>query len=191
MRRAPPPLSRPRGAARIDRVTETLRRATLADAPAIAAIYNHYVDHTIVTFEEERVTDQEMARRMEGVLATHDWLASCRDGELVGYAYGSRFRDRVAYRYTTELTVYLAPEHCGQGLGPPLYRAILARVFELGYRQAIGAISLPNDASVHLHESLGFAKVAHYPKVGKKFGQWIDVGVWQLENPSFEDGRLG
>jgi phosphinothricin acetyltransferase len=166
-------------------VAERIRRATLADAPRIAGIYNHYVDHTIITFEEERVTDDEMASRIENVLSTHDWLVLCREDVILGYAYGARFRERVAYRYTTETTVYLDEAHCGRGLGAPLYRAIVDRVFELGYRQAIGVISLPNDGSVHVHESLGFVKVAHYPRVGKKFGDWIDVGAWQLENPAF------
>ena len=77
---------------------EITRRATTADAPAIAAIYNHFVDHTIVTFEEERVTDAEMARRIDAVLRTYDWLVLERDGEVLGYAYASRFRERVAYR---------------------------------------------------------------------------------------------
>jgi L-amino acid N-acyltransferase YncA len=169
---------------------EITRRATAADAPAIATIYNHYVDHTIVTFEETRVGDDEMARRIEAVLRTHDWLVVTRDDVVLGYAYASRFRERVSYRYTAESTVYLAPEHCGKGLGEPLYRALLSRTFQLGYRHSIGGISLPNDASVGLHERLGFAKVAHFSRVGKKFDRWIDVGFWQLENPSFEDGGL-
>ena len=169
---------------------EITRRATAADAPAIATIYNHYVDHTIVTFEEAPVGADEMARRIEAVLRTHEWLVVTGDDVVLGYAYASRFRERLSYRYTAESTVYLAPQHCGKGLGAPLYRALLSRIFELGYRHAIGGISLPNDASVGLHERLGFVKVAHYPRIGKKFDRWIDVGFWQLENPSFEDGGL-
>jgi phosphinothricin acetyltransferase len=112
-----------------------------------------------------------------------------QEGKVAGYAYASRFRERVAYRFTTESTIYLSPAFVGRGLGAPLYRALLDRIFELGYRHAIGAISLPNDASVRLHERLGFVKVAHYPRVGKKFGRWIDVAAWQLENSSFDDAR--
>ncbi len=165
------------------------RRATQADAPAIAALYNHYIRQTVVTFEEEAVTDTEMGRRIEGVLQAHDWLVLIRDGAVAGYAYASRFHQRVAYRFTTESTIYLAPAHTGRGLGPLLYKKLIERTFELGYRQLIGAISLPNDASVRLHESLGFVKVAHYPRIGKKFGRWIDVGAWQLEHAGFDDAR--
>jgi L-amino acid N-acyltransferase YncA len=166
-----------------------IRRATSSDAPAIATIYNHFIEHTIVTFEEQRVTSEEMAGRMERVLASHDWLVLEQEGKLAGYAYATRFRERAAYRFTTESTIYLSPAFLGRGLGAALYRALLERIFELGYRHAIGAISLPNDASIALHERLGFVKVAHYPRVGKKFGQWIDVAAWQLENPSFDDAR--
>jgi phosphinothricin acetyltransferase len=169
---------------------EITRRATARDAPAIAAIYNYYIDHTIITFEEARVGDDEMAGRIEAALRAHEWLVLTRDDVVLGYAYASRFRERRSYRYTAESTVYLAHEHCGKGLGAPLYRALLSRIFELGYRHAIGGISLPNDASVGLHERLGFVRVAHYPRIGKKFGQWIDVGFWQLENRDFEDGGL-
>jgi phosphinothricin acetyltransferase len=168
---------------------EGIRRATLADASSIAAIYNHFIEHTIVTFEEEKITNEEMARRMEAVLRSHDWFVLEQEGKVAGYAYASRFRERVAYRFTTESTIYLSPAFVGRGLGAPLYRALLDRIFELGYRHAIGAISLPNDASVRLHERLGFVKVAHYPRVGKKFGRWIDVAAWQLENASFDDAR--
>jgi phosphinothricin acetyltransferase len=171
-------------------VTELIRRATAADAAAVADIYNHYIDHTIVTFEEERVTAAEMARRMEQVLDAHDWLVLSVDDEVVGYAYAGRFRDRVAYRFTTESTIYLAPAHCRRGLGLPFYRTLVARVFELGYRIIVGGISLPNESSVRLHEALGFEKVGHFPRVGKKFGEWIDVGFWQLENKSFTDDEL-
>jgi L-amino acid N-acyltransferase YncA len=169
---------------------ETTRRATAADATAIAAIYNHYIDHTIVTFEEEHVSDTEMARRIENVLTTHDWLVLGDGDVVIGYAYASKFRERVAYRYTAESTIYLAPSHCGRGLGAPFYRELVARLFELGYRSLIGSISLPNDGSVRLHESLGFAKIGVFPRIGKKFGDWIDVGFWQLENPDFADAGL-
>ena len=158
-----------------------IRRAAPHDAPAIAEIYNWYVLNTVITFEVDPVSPAEMARRIEAVLEKYDWLVQERDGELLGYAYATRFRERAAYRFITESTVYLRNGLQGQGLGRPLYRALIARVFELGYRSLIGGIALPNDPSVRLHEALGFEQVAHYRRVGFKFEQWIDVGAWQLE----------
>jgi phosphinothricin acetyltransferase len=168
---------------------DVTRRVTIADAPAIAAIYNHYVDHSIVTFEETPVSEGEMARRIEAVLVTYDWLVLERDETVLGYAYAGRFHERASYRFTTLSTVYLAPSACGQRLGGPLYKALIESIFALGFRHAIGLISLPNDASVRLHEALGFSKAAHYQRVGKKFDRWIDVGGWQLENPHFDEHK--
>jgi L-amino acid N-acyltransferase YncA len=165
---------------------DVIRRATSADVPSIASIYNWYVAHTVVTFEETAVSNHEMTRRLADVLASHDWLVLVREGKVSGYAYASRFRERAAYRFATESTVYLAHGLSGQGLGTALYGALIARVFALGYRHMIGIIALPNDASVRLHERLGFAKVAQYVRVGRKLGRWIDVGSWQLERGDFE-----
>jgi phosphinothricin acetyltransferase len=161
-------------------VTE-IRRATPADAPAIARIYNWYVENTVITFEVDPVSDAEMAQRIESTLAKHVWLVSARGGEILGYAYAGRFRERAAYRFATESTIYLRNGLQGQGLGRPLYGAVIERTLALGYRTLIGAIALPNDASVRLHESLGFAKAGHLRGVGWKHERWIDVGSWQLE----------
>jgi phosphinothricin acetyltransferase len=158
-----------------------IRRATPADAAAIADIYNWYVANTVITFELDPVSPAEMAKRIEGVLEKHDWLVHERDGDVLGYAYAGRFRERAAYRFITESTIYLRNGLQGQGLGAPLYRALIERILALGYTSLIGGIALPNDASVRLHESLGFDKVAHYRRVGFKFERWIDVGSWQLE----------
>ncbi len=166
---------------------DQIRRATLADAPAIAAIYNWYVANTVVTFEEDPVSDAEMARRVSDVLGAYDWIVLVRDGRLAGYAYASRFRERAAYRWATESTIYLEQGLSGQGLGKRLYGALVQRIFALGYRHMVGGISLPNDRSVRLHESLGFVKVAHYPRIGKKLGRWVDVASWQLEQKGFDE----
>lgn len=163
-----------------------IRRATPADVPSIAKIYNWYVAHTVVTFEEEPVSDREMSRRLDEVLANYDWLVLVRGGRVAGYAYASRFRERAAYRWATESTIYLEHGLEGQGLGTALYGALIGKVFALGYRHLIGVIALPNEASVRLHDRLGFAKVAHYVRVGRKLGRWIDVGSWQLERGDFE-----
>ena len=165
-------------------MSPALRTATSADAAAIAGIYNWYVANTVITFEVDPLPATEMAQRMATVLAAHEWLVLERGSELLGYAYAGRFHTRAAYRHTTESTIYLRHGLGGQGLGTLLYGELLRRIFARGYRQVIGGIALPNDASVRLHEKLGFAKVGHLLRVGWKHGRWIDVGYWQLESPA-------
>jgi phosphinothricin acetyltransferase len=158
-----------------------IRAATASDAPIIAAIYNHYIRDTIVTFEEEPVTAVDMAGRIAEVAAASlPWLVTEREGAVVGYARATKWRPRSAYRYSVETTIYLDPRHTGAGLGSPLYRKLLDDLKTHGLHLAIGGVALPNVASVALHEKLGFRKVAHFGEVGFKFGRWIDVAYWQL-----------
>ncbi|MES2297478.1 MAG: arsinothricin resistance N-acetyltransferase ArsN1 family B [Pseudomonadota bacterium] len=158
-----------------------IRDAKDGDAAAICAIYNHYVAHSTISFEEDAVATGVMEQRMAAVRAAGlPWLVIEQDGALAGYAYASKWRDRHAYRYSVETTVYLAPGIARQGLGRAVYAALLARLTNAGFRVAIGGIAQPNTASVALHETLGFEKVAHFKDVGFKFGRWIDVGYWQL-----------
>jgi phosphinothricin acetyltransferase len=161
-----------------------IRTATVADAAGVAAIYNWYVLNTVVTFEVDPVSAEAMARRIEAVLAAHDWLLLERGGELLGYACAGRYHERAAYRYTSESTIYLRHGLAGQGLGTRLYGELVRRSFARGYRSLVGGIALPNEPSVRLHEKLGFEKVSHLKRVGRKFERWIDVGHWQLENPA-------
>jgi phosphinothricin acetyltransferase len=157
-----------------------LREATAADAAAIAAIYNQYVTDTIVTFEEEPVTADEIASRMAKVRgASLPWLVAEAEGKVVGYAYASPWAARVGYRFTVEITVYVHRDHSAKGLGSALYGALLPMLEARGIHSVIGGIALPNEASVALHEKCGLRKVAHYDEVGIKFGQWIAVGYWQ------------
>jgi L-amino acid N-acyltransferase YncA len=158
----------------------TVRTAASADAEAVAAIYNHFVLRTIVTFEEEPVGAAEIARRMDEVReASLPWLAAERAGEVVGYAYATAWRVRRGYRYSTEVTVYVAPGLGGLGIGSRLYADLISALEKRGIHTAIGGIALPNDPSVALHEKFGFKKVAHLEQVGVKFDRWIDVGYWQ------------
>src|SRR5512134_1764675 len=159
-----------------------IRTASAADAAAIAAIYNWYVENTVITFELEPVPAAEMARRIETVLEAHDWLLLENGGEPLGYAYAGRYHARAAYRYSAESTIYLRNGLGGQGLGSRLYAELIRRSFARGYRNLIGGIALPNPASVRLHEKLGFEKVSHVRRIGFKFERWIDVGHWQLES---------
>ncbi len=168
-----------------------IRTGTPADAPAIAHIYNHYIRHSIVTFEEQEITAEAITQRMATVAALSlPWLVAESAGEIVGYAYANSWRERVAYRYSVESSVYLAHDCTGRGFGRVLYRALLDELSQGEVHTVIGGISLPNPASIALHESLGFQKTAHFREVGYKFRQWIDVGYWQWQPGSdFSDGE--
>lgn len=159
-----------------------IRAAAADDAAAIAAIYAPYVIASIVSFETEAPDAHEIARRMAEGATHYPWLvASGEDGEVRGYAYACEFRSRPAYRFTVETTVYVADGAQRQGIGSLLYRALLPVLEAQGYAQAIAAITLPNEGSVRLHESLGFHQVGTYERVGFKFREWRSVGLWQRE----------
>ena len=158
----------------------TVRAATVADAAVITAIYNHYVTHTTVTFEEEPVTPGEIQRRMESVWsAALPWVVAERDGNVKGYAYATKWKERWGYRFSVEATVYVSPDAAGHGVGSALYGALLPQLQQRDIHAVMGGIALPNDASVALHEKFGMRKVAHFDAVGFKFDRWIDVGYWQ------------
>lgn len=143
------------------------------DAAACAAIYAPHVTDGVASFEMVAPDAAEMARRMDDAFV---WLVHSRGG----YAYASRHRAREAYRLTVETSVYVAPEAQGQGVGRALYEALLAELRDRGFAVALAGITLPNPASVGLHEALGFAPVGVFRSVGLKAGRWWDVGWWQL-----------
>ena len=158
-----------------------IRPATAADAARIAAIYNRYVAQTTISFEEQPVSEAEMAGRIRDVAdAGLPWLVAVHQGELAGYAYATKWRARPAYRFSVESTVYLNDSACGRGWGALLYRQLIGQLRAGGIRTVIAGIAQPNARSVGLHERLGFRKVAHFSDVGYKFGGWVDVGYWQL-----------
>ena len=141
-----------------------IRSAKPRDADAIARIYNHFINETVVTFETEQVSAAEMVRRIEEIQsAPFPWLVAQRAGDVVGYAYAGPWHSRCAYRFAAELTVYLDPAHAGQGLGSSLYKEIIELLTASDTHTLIGGIALPNDASVALHEKFGFRKVALDP----------------------------
>ena len=157
-----------------------IRPATDADAEAIARIYNHYITHTVVTFEVDQVTRDEMVRRIDKVRTESlPWLVVALDDVVAGYSYATRWHTRHAYRFSAETSVYLSPDHGGRGIGTRLYQELLDLLMQKGVHTVIGGIALPNDASVALHEKFGYQKAAHYREVGFKFDRWIDVGYWQ------------
>ncbi|MDP1676345.1 MAG: N-acetyltransferase family protein [Bacteroidota bacterium] len=155
-----------------------IREAHVSDAAAIAEIYNYYILNTIITFELDPITSIDIAKRMVTYKRIGPYLVYEEHGQVIGYAYTSKFRDRKAYDSSVESTIYLRNGSEGKGIGYKLYSELLSLLLPK-YHVIIGGISLPNEASVKLHEKCGFTKVGHFPEVGNKFGKWVDVGFWR------------
>ena len=157
-----------------------IRIARLEDAAEICGIYNYYVVNSTFTFEEKPIAVSVMKRRMKDILDYSSWLVEEHDGNILGYSYAARWKERSAYRYSVESTVYVDKEHYGSGIGKALYSALLGFLENNNVHVILGGIALPNEKSIKLHERLGFRKVAQLEEVGFKFNKWIDVGYWEL-----------
>ncbi len=160
-------------------MTATIRLAGQADAVAIASIYAPFCEATAVSFEEVAPSSAEMARRIHATTERLPWLVLKDDGTITGYCYASPHRDRAAYRWSVDTTVYIGPEYRRRGVGRALYTAILAVLGRQGYAKAYAGVTLPNPASVGLHEAMGFRLVGVYRGVGYKLGAWHDVAWYQ------------
>ena len=164
-----------------------IRAARPEDAAAIAAIYAPHVLTGTVSFEIEPPDARAMRTRMASSEGLYPWIVATIGGDgvdeggVIGYAYATRFRDRPAYRYVVETSIYVADTAQRQGAGRLLYEALIDTLRAQGFVHALGAIALPNDASIKLHESVGFRRAGVYREVGFKHGRWIDVGIWQAE----------
>jgi L-amino acid N-acyltransferase YncA len=158
-----------------------IRTATPDDAAAVAAIYAPIVEQTPISFELEAPSLEEMRSRIERTLLRLPWLVSV-DGEGVvdGYVYAGAHRERPAYQWSVDVTAYVREDVRRTGVGRRLYTELFDQLRVLGYCQAFAGITLPNPASVGLHESLGFERIGVYRSVGFKLGQWRDVGWWQM-----------
>jgi L-amino acid N-acyltransferase YncA len=156
-----------------------IRACTATDISAVCDIYNHYIEHTVITFEETPLTVAQMQERIEATMQLFPWLVCELAGEIVGYAYASKWKDRSAYKHTAEVTVYLHPDKTGMGIGSALYRVLLEQLAAQNKHVLLACIAVPNAASEKLHEQFGFHQVAHFPEVGFKFNRWLDVGYWQ------------
>jgi len=156
-----------------------IRSATTADAEAIQRIYAPFVLETVISFEEVPPTVEEMAGRITSTQKAHPWLVAVDGGKVCGYAYAGAHRERAAYRFSADTTVYIAPEAQRRGIGHMLYAELLPELKRRGVHMAFAGIALPNPGSVALHQSMGFAPVGVYREVGFKFGRWHDVGWWQ------------
>lgn len=157
-----------------------IRQVRPEDANALCDIYNHYVLHSIVTFEKVALTGDEMTSRIRKITQGFPWIVFEEENEILGYAYATRWKERIAYDRTVESTVYLRQDSFGKGIGKKLYKDLMRRLADAGYHVVLGGIALPNEASISLHESLGFRKVGQLEQVGFKLGRWIDVGYWEL-----------
>ncbi len=158
---------------------DLIRPATPADAARCADIYRPHVTDGWASFELDPPDAAEMARRIESYGQSHGWLVAEVEGQVAGYAYGSPHRPRPAYRTSCDVAVYVDAAFAGRGVGRALYAALLPLLKQRGYHAAFAGIALPNDASIALHEAMGFAPVGIYREVGWKLGGWRDLGRWQ------------
>ena len=157
-----------------------LRLANEPDAPAIRAIYAPFCEDSVTSFELTPPTVEEMRTRIRSITAQYPWLVCVRNGEVCGYAYACAHRERAAYRWSVDVAVYIGEGQRRTGMGRALYTALFGILVRQGYFKAYAGVTLPNPASVGLHEAMGFTPVGVYRGVGFKLGAWRDVGWWQL-----------
>ena len=159
-----------------------IRPARPEDAAAIAAIYAPFVLTGTVSFETEAPDARQMRARMAASDGLYPWIVATNgdeEGGVLAYAYAGKFRDRPAYKYVVETSIYVTGTVERQGVGRLLYEALIDTLRAQGFTQAIGVLALPNEASIGLHEATGFRRQGVYREVGYKNGRWIDVGFWQ------------
>ena len=158
-----------------------IRNCLLQDAQAICRIYNHYIENTVITFEEEAVAPSDIAERIRIIQAKgHPYLVYEEDFKVIGYAYAGEFKSRCAYRFTLETSLYLSHVHLSKGVGTKLYAELIERCRMMKIHSLIGVIAVPNESSIAIHEKFGFKKAGFLSEVGYKFNKWIDVEYWQL-----------
>ena len=159
--------------------TPTIRSAVEADAAALLAIYGPFVESTAVSFETVVPTVEEFATRIAKALTGWQWLVAEQEGQCIGYAYGSSHRQRQAYRWSVEVSVYVHPNHHRRGVGRALYLRLLEELAQKGFCNAYAGTTLPNEGSVALHRAVGFEFIGVFKAVGRKFGTWHDVAWFQ------------
>ncbi|GAL64048.1 GNAT family N-acetyltransferase [Algibacter lectus] len=158
-----------------------IRKATLADTSTLLEIYNYYVIHTTVTFDESALSLSAFTEKLELILKDYPCIVFEDNNEILGFAYGSKFRPKPAYNYTVESTVYVKNGAHGKQIGSKLYTELLEQLKQRNFKSVLGVLTIPNPASVKLHEKFGFTQVAHLKEVGFKFDTWLDVGIFQLK----------
>jgi L-amino acid N-acyltransferase YncA len=164
-----------------------IRLANEKDAEGILAIYAPYIKNTSYTFETEIPSIESFAQRINTYLINWPWLVCEVNGTIAGYAYATRYRERTAYQWCTESSVYIHNDHQRSGIARVLYTALFEILKKQGFRNVYAVINLPNDKSVKFHESCGFKYFVTYEKVGYKLGKWKDVGWWRLSINDYTD----
>jgi phosphinothricin acetyltransferase len=156
-----------------------IRIARAGDAAAIHAIYAPSVTHGVATFETSLPGVAAMQERIVARLAQYPWLVWEEAGDVLAYAYASRFRERAAYDWIAETSIYVRDDARRKGIARRLYGVLLEAMRLQGINQAVGVITLPGEASVRMHEAMGFEPAGVWRQSGYKLGRWWDVGVWQ------------
>lgn len=157
-----------------------IRPVKVTDAIAICGIYNYYINETAITFEETPVSIKEMENRIRNISATYPWLVWEEAGALIGYAYVNKWKERSAYNFSVEDSIYFKQGYEHKGFGRKLLTALLDVVKKTSIHAIVAGITIPNEQSVALHEKLGFKKIAQFNEIGFKCNQWLDVGYWEL-----------
>ncbi len=158
-----------------------VRNVEKKDIQQIVSIYNYYIENTIITFEEELVTDNEMGIRIVKYTKYFPWLVYEEKGKVIGYCYATKWRVRSAYKHSAEVTVYVSNESHGKGIGTLLYNELIKQCKQKNLHVLVAGIALPNEKSQKMHEKIGFKKVAHFEEIGRKCNKWIDVGYWEYK----------
>ena len=160
---------------------KNIRQVQLSDVKDICEIYNYYVENTSISFEEELVSEEEIEKRIVKITKSYPWIVYELENRVVAYAYVSKWKERSAYRFTVEDTIYVKNDVLGKGIGQILLKGLLEEIIKQDIHVVIAVIALPNERSIKVHEKFGFKKAAHFTKVGYKNKNWIDVGYWELQ----------
>ena len=158
-----------------------IRPLHINDTQALLDIYNYYILNTTVTFDIEAQSLKPFLDKLNHIKAEYPFIVYEENNEILGYAYGSRFRPRPAYNYVVESTVYVKHSAHGKQIGTKLYAELLKQLKETNLHTVLGVLTIPNAASIKLHEKFGFEQVANLKEVGFKFGEWQHIGIWQLK----------
>lgn len=168
-----------------------IRMARLEDAEAILSIYNPYIEQTAITFEYDKVPVEAFQERMKKIQSYYPWLVCEIEGTVVGYAYGSQYKERAAFAWDCECSVYVADKAHGKGIATLLYKKLLNLLTLQGFYTAYALITVPNEKSVALHHKFGFLEVGTFTKTGYKFDTWWDLLIMEKRLNNFDLVPLG